>query len=69
MVGGWPQSPSQLHAATDHYGNTKAGFSASGTVDRTNFAINFQVALDSGAVLSGNRIKLEIDVQLLQAKD
>jgi len=54
---------------TDHYGNTKAGFSATGALDRTDFGIDFQVALDSGGILLANEIKLEIDVQLLQPAD
>ena len=54
--------------ATDPWGNTKAAFEADGEIDRTQWGLNWNAALETGGVLVSEKIKLVLDVQLaLQA--
>lgn len=65
--------PAQLKAefggiATDGYGQTKAGFSAKGKIDRSEFGVSFNQALETGGVLLSNDINLDFEIQLVLAK-
>ena len=54
--------------ATDPWGNTKAAFEAEGDIDRTDWGLTWNAALETGGVLVSEKIKLKLDVQLaLQA--
>ncbi len=53
--------------ATDPWGNTKAGFEAQATVNRKDWGLEWNVALESGGVLVSDKVTLVIDVQLLKA--
>ncbi len=52
--------------ATDPWGNTKAGFELTGTINRKDWGLEWNVALEGGGVLVGDKITLVIDVQLLK---
>jgi polyisoprenoid-binding protein YceI len=52
--------------ATDPWGNTKAGFSASTDVNRKDFGLDWNVALETGGVLVGDKIKIELDIQAVK---
>lgn len=49
--------------ATDPWGNTKAGFTASTTIDRTEWGLTWNATLESGGVLVSKDIKIEIEAQ------
>jgi len=51
----------------DPWGNQKAGFSASTKVNRKDFGLTWNAALETGGVLVADEIKISLDVQLLQA--
>lgn len=51
---------------TDPFGNTKAGFSARTEINRSDWGLNFNMALDTGGVLVSEKIQIEIDVQLVK---
>ena len=51
----------------DPWGNTKAGFEAEASVDRTDWGLTWNAALEGGGVLVGEKVKLVIDVELLKA--
>ncbi|GAA4266891.1 YceI family protein [Frondihabitans peucedani] len=53
---------------TDGYGQTKAGFSAKGKIDRTEFGVNFNAALETGGVLLSNDVAIDMEIQLVLAK-
>lgn len=53
---------------TDPFGNTKIGGSVTGTVNRSDWNLNWNVPLGGGGLLVGEKIKLEIDGQLVQAR-
>jgi polyisoprenoid-binding protein YceI len=50
-------------AATDTYGNTKVAFTAVGEIERKDWGLTWNVALEGGGVLVSERFKLELDVE------
>lgn len=48
-------------------GGRRAGFSAKAKVNRKDWGLNWNVALEAGGLLVGDQIKLEVDVALQQA--
>lgn len=53
--------------ATDPWGNTKAGFSAEAEINRKEWGLEWNVALEAGGVLVGEKIKIELDIQAVKA--
>ena len=51
----------------DPWGGTRAGFSASAEIDRTDFGIEWNAPLDKGGLLVGNKVTIELEVELLKA--
>ncbi len=51
---------------TDPWGNQKAGFSVSGKINRTDFGLNWNAALESGGVLVSEEVKLSAEIQLVK---
>lgn len=51
---------------TDPWGNTKAGINVSGKVNRKDWGLNWNSALETGGVLVGEDVKLNIELQLLK---
>jgi polyisoprenoid-binding protein YceI len=50
----------------DPWGAERAGFSAKGKIDRTDFGLTWNQALEAGGVLVGNDIKISVEVELLR---
>jgi polyisoprenoid-binding protein YceI len=58
-----------LHGvAVDAYGTTRAGISASTQIKRSDFGIDFNVPLDAGGVLIGDKVTVELEIQLVPAE-
>ncbi|PWI04506.1 polyisoprenoid-binding protein [Streptomyces sp. NWU339] len=53
--------------ATDPFGNERAGFEGSTTVDRTDWGLTWNSVLETGGVLVGEKVKLEFDVSAIRA--
>jgi polyisoprenoid-binding protein YceI len=54
---------------TDPWGAERVGFSARGRIDRTDFGLTWNQALETGGVLVGNEVKISVEVELIrQAK-
>jgi polyisoprenoid-binding protein YceI len=51
---------------TDPWGNVKAGFSVSGKLNRKDWGLNWNAALEAGGVLVGEEIKINGDIQLIK---
>ena len=47
----------------DPWGNTKAGFEGSTKISRKDFGLTYNAALETGGVLIGDEIKIELDVE------
>jgi polyisoprenoid-binding protein YceI len=52
--------------AKDPWGNTKAGFTISGKINRKDFGLNWNAALEAGGVLVGEEVTLNAEVQLIK---
>ena len=52
--------------ADDPWGNFRAGFEGKTTVNRRDWGLDFNVALDKGGVLVGEKIKLEFDISAVK---
>ena len=52
-----------LGAGNDPWGGYRVGFSATATLSRKDFGIDKIVTLDTGGVLVGDRITLELEIQ------
>jgi polyisoprenoid-binding protein YceI len=52
-----------LGEAKDPWGNEKVGFEIGTVLDRKDFGINWNKALDQGGVLVGDEVKVQISVQ------
>jgi polyisoprenoid-binding protein YceI len=53
--------------ATDPWGATKAGFTAETEINRKDFGVDWNVALEAGGVLVGDKVKITLDIQAVKA--
>lgn len=51
----------------DPWGNTKAGLNISGKINRKDWGLNWNSALEAGGVLVGEEVRLNIELQLIKA--
>lgn len=51
----------------DPWGGDRAGFSAKGKIDRRDFGLTWNQALETGGVLVSNEIKLVLDIEAVKA--
>jgi polyisoprenoid-binding protein YceI len=54
-------------AGKDPWGNERVGFSAKGQLNRTDFGLKWNQALEAGGVLVGEKVDLEIEVSAVKA--
>lgn len=52
----------------DPYGNTKAGFSIEGKINRKDFGLTWNAALETGGVMVGEELKIQSEIQLSKQK-
>ena len=52
--------------AKDPWGNVKAGFSITGKLNRKDFGLTWNSALETGGVLVGEEVKLAIELQFVK---
>ncbi|GIW40319.1 MAG: polyisoprenoid-binding protein [Candidatus Binatia bacterium] len=52
-----------LGEATDPWGNKRAGFSAKTTIDRKDFGLTWNEVLETGGVLVGEEVEIEIQAE------
>jgi polyisoprenoid-binding protein YceI len=50
----------------DPYGNNKAGFSISGKINRKDWGLNWNAALEAGGVMVSDEVKINAEVQLVK---
>ena len=53
-------------AATDPFGNARIGFSAETEVEREDWGLTWNAALETGGVLVSEKVKLEFDVSAIR---
>ena len=47
----------------DAYGGTRAGFTATTTINRRDFGVNWNAALESGGVVVGDKVTLHLEIE------
>jgi polyisoprenoid-binding protein YceI len=52
---------------TDPWGNTKAAFSAKTEINRKDWGLEWNVALETGGVLVSEKVKIELEIQAVKA--
>jgi polyisoprenoid-binding protein YceI len=51
----------------DPWGNEKVGFSADGKINRSDYGLTWNAALETGGVLVGDKIKISIQIEAAKA--
>lgn len=51
---------------TDPWGNTKAGFTIHGKINRKDFGLNWNAVTEAGGVMVSDEVKIQCEVQLLK---
>jgi polyisoprenoid-binding protein YceI len=51
----------------DPWGNTKAGFTVTGKLNRKDFGLNWNAALETGGVLVSDDVKIAAEIQLIKS--
>ncbi|MEX5213872.1 MAG: YceI family protein [Nitrospiraceae bacterium] len=52
----------------DPWGNVRAGFTGKGKVNRKDFGMNWNKALDSGGLIVGDEVDIRLEVEVIKAK-
>jgi len=52
--------------AKDPWGNIKAGFTINGKINRKDFGITYNAAMETGGVMLGEEVKINGDIQLVK---
>jgi polyisoprenoid-binding protein YceI len=55
-------------ATKDPWGNTRAGFSAEGKLNRKDFGMVWNKSLDSGGLVVGDEVQIRLDIECIKAK-
>jgi polyisoprenoid-binding protein YceI len=52
----------------DPWGNTRAGFTAEGTLNRKDFGMIWNKTLDNGGLVVGDEVQIRLDIECIKAK-
>jgi len=52
---------------TDPWGGVRVGYTARGKINRKDFGLNWNAALETGGVVVGDEVRIELNVEALQA--
>jgi polyisoprenoid-binding protein YceI len=55
----------ELGSAKDPYGNLRVGFEGAVTINRSDWGLNFNAALETGGVLVSEKVKLDFDISAI----
>ena len=55
----------EVGTARDPFGNLRLGFEGATTINRSDWGLSFNAALDTGGVLVSEKIKLEFDISAI----
>ena len=51
----------------DPWGNVRAGFSATAAIDRKDFGLQWNQVLETGGLLVGDKVDIDLDIQAVKA--
>ena len=52
----------------DPWGNTRAGFTIDGSIDRFDFGLNWNSLLEAGSAIVGKLVKLQAEIEIVASK-
>ena len=52
----------------DPWGNTRAGFTGEGTINRQDYGMKFSKTLDSGGLLVGDEVTIKLEIECIKEK-
>ncbi|MCY7421944.1 MAG: YceI family protein, partial [Chitinophagaceae bacterium] len=52
--------------AKDMYGNTKAGFTINGKINRKDFGLTWSAVTEAGGVVVSDEVKIAAEIQLIE---
>jgi polyisoprenoid-binding protein YceI len=55
-------------ATKDPWGNTRAGFTAEGTLNRKDFGMVWNKTLDNGGLVVGDEVQIRLDIECIKVK-
>jgi len=58
-----------LGSTRDPWGGERVGFSASTSVNRKDFGLHWNVALETGGVLVGEKVEIGIEIEAVRAAE
>jgi polyisoprenoid-binding protein YceI len=58
----------QTGTGKDPWGNDRLGFSARATINRTDFGLKWNQALETGGMLVSDKVEIEIETQVVESK-
>ena len=58
-----------LGSVRDPWGNEKAGYTATARINRKDFGLNWNQALETGGFVVGDEVKIDLEVELVRAAD
>ncbi len=53
-------------AAKDPFGNTRVGFEGSTTINRSDFGLTWNAALETGGFLVSDKVAIEVEISAIQ---
>jgi polyisoprenoid-binding protein YceI len=53
-------------SSPDPFGNTRAGFEGKATINRKDWGLTWNVAIEGGGILVGDKVKIELDVSAIK---
>lgn len=57
-----------FNGTVEAFGGTRAGFTATGTINRQDFGVSWSKALDNGGLVVSNEVKVNIELEVVKAK-
>ena len=51
----------------DPYGNTRAGFTATGEIKRSDFGVDFNAVLETGGVVVGDKVTINLEIEAIRS--
>lgn len=57
----------ELGRGKDPWGNERVGYSATGSIERSDFGLKWNQVLEAGGVLVGEKVEIAIDVELTKS--
>jgi len=58
----------EVHGFQEHtpFGDSRVGFTATGEIKRSDFGVDFNMPMDDGGVVIGDRVRLALEVEAIR---